>query len=224
MMSLLDRFEAWVRALGAACHDLAGRPFAWLILRSRISPWLRRTEPNAWSLVRLPLALIICLLMIGRFDALAAVVFLLALLTDRLDGELARLTNQITPFGKALDTFVDATMMSAILLGLAARLPTVGTPIGSVQVVYVFVGLEAMRLIGGWLLQSVSQTPAERLALEPNLSGKYKMPVAGLGVLAGLAHWPAIAQVILGAAVVLSVSSLLRHVRDWLAARFRRPI
>lgn len=223
MIPLLDRVETRVRAIGAVCHDLAGRPFAWLILRSRIGPWLRRTEPNAWSLVRLPLALIICLLMIGRFDALAAAVFLLALLTDRLDGELARLTNQITPFGEALDTFVDATMMSAILLGLAARLPTFDFTIGSVQIVYVFVGLEAVRLIGGWLLQSVSQTSAERLALEPNLSGKYKMPVAGLGVLAGLGHWSATAQIIFGAAVILSVSSLLRHLRDWLTARSRRP-
>jgi CDP-diacylglycerol--glycerol-3-phosphate 3-phosphatidyltransferase len=52
-----------------------------------------------------------------RFAALA--VFLLAALTDRFDGELARRYNLVTDFGKIADPLADKALMGMALVGLS---------------------------------------------------------------------------------------------------------
>lgn len=54
----------------------------------------------------------------GR-DLLAAIIFIIAGLTDGLDGYAARMRKEITPFGKAFDPFADKVLIILTLVVLA---------------------------------------------------------------------------------------------------------
>ena len=80
-------------------------------------------RPNHISLVRLGFVPIVILL-IGLSTSvwiaiLAAVVFLIAALTDRWDGELARRSGQISESGKFLDTLIDKSLIIGTLAAIA---------------------------------------------------------------------------------------------------------
>lgn len=215
--------ESRLRVMAAWLHDQVGRPFRWLILQSPARNWIQRTDPNAWSFLRLPLSFIIAVLLQQGFDLPAAGVFFVALLTDRLDGELARATQRCSPLGERIDTLVDGAMMAGILLGLADRLPVVTAGVLAINLGLGLVLLEALRLIGGFVLGSLSQTVRERSALEPNLSGKYKMAVVGLAVLLLLFKLSTLALVSFHLGLGLAMYSQARHLLDWGFARAQRP-
>ena len=77
--------------------------------------------PNTLSLVRIFLVpvLMVFLIVIPRPHNLSAVsVFLAAVLTDWLDGRIARSTRQVTTLGKLLDPVADKLLISASLISL----------------------------------------------------------------------------------------------------------
>ena len=79
--------------------------------------------PNALSLVRIFLVpvLVVFLVAVPRpFNLTAAAVFLAAVLTDWLDGRIARSTRQVTTLGKLLDPVADKLLVSASLISLVA--------------------------------------------------------------------------------------------------------
>lgn len=86
------------------------------------SPW---NVPNALTVLRILLVPVFLVLLLAdggqdmsmRWWALA--VFLLAMATDKLDGDLARKYNLITNFGKIADPIADKSLMAAALIGLA---------------------------------------------------------------------------------------------------------
>ncbi|WP_309130899.1 CDP-diacylglycerol--glycerol-3-phosphate 3-phosphatidyltransferase [Brevibacterium sp.] len=92
------------------------------------SPW---NIANALTVLRILLVPVFLILLLqdggedltARWWALA--VFLLAMLTDKIDGDLARKYNLITDFGKIADPIADKSLMAAALIGLAmiAELP-----------------------------------------------------------------------------------------------------
>ncbi len=77
--------------------------------------------PNALSLVRIFLipVLVVFLIVVPRpYNLTAAAVFLAAVMTDWLDGRIARSMRQVTTLGKLLDPVADKLLISASLISL----------------------------------------------------------------------------------------------------------
>ncbi len=71
-------------------------------------------------------------------DLMAAIIFIIAGLTDGLDGYLARIRKEITTFGKSFDPFADKVLIILTLLVLASlnRVPWLA--------VWIIIGREAL--------------------------------------------------------------------------------
>lgn len=97
--------------------------------------------PNKITMIRIFLSLFIIVLLLFPFDAagitipqlfinesivvdvryfIAGVIFIIASLTDFVDGYLARKYNQVTDFGKMVDAIADKVLVNSILVILAS--------------------------------------------------------------------------------------------------------
>ena len=76
--------------------------------------------PLMLTLLRVALVPGTCLLLVQRHFALALFTYVIACLSDVLDGFLARRWHQTTPLGKVLDPIVDIVFNLAMLSGLTA--------------------------------------------------------------------------------------------------------
>ena len=82
---------------------------------------MKLTIPNGLSLCRIPLAVLSFAAIYGNQWRIAAVVMLLAVCSDMLDGDLARRRRQVTILGGLLDHLCDAIFVTATLAALALR-------------------------------------------------------------------------------------------------------
>ncbi|AFS78552.1 CDP-diacylglycerol--glycerol-3-phosphate 3-phosphatidyltransferase PgsA [Gottschalkia acidurici 9a] len=76
---------------------------------------------NKITIVRIllvPVFMFFLLVKMPYGDYIAALVFIIAALTDGLDGYIARSRNQITKFGKFMDPLADKLLVSAALISL----------------------------------------------------------------------------------------------------------
>lgn len=103
------------------------------------------TVPNALTLARLVMVPVVVALLLGGSDFLAALVFLVAALTDFFDGRLARRDGP-TRVGRLLDPLADRIMLSSVAIVLAVRglLP--------VWAVAILVARDLLALLGGLVL------------------------------------------------------------------------
>ena len=77
--------------------------------------------PNKITVARIclvPLFIIVLYLPFNSADTLALIIFILASITDSLDGHIARSRNLVTNFGKFLDPLADKLLVSAALIAL----------------------------------------------------------------------------------------------------------
>ena len=105
------------------------------------------TMPNALSLTRLFMVPIVVALLLARADGLAAALFVVAAVTDFLDGRLARRAGP-TRLGQILDPVADRLMLSSVAVVLAARglLPA--------WAVAILVGRDLLTLLGSIVVGS----------------------------------------------------------------------
>ena len=78
------------------------------------------STPNKLTVLRIILTPVFLILLVSNFTGhfvAALVVFIVASITDYLDGSIARKQNLITNFGKFLDPLADKLLTSAALLG-----------------------------------------------------------------------------------------------------------
>ena len=81
--------------------------------------------PNKLTIFRVILVIPFVALMLNGYDLWAVVVFIIASLTDLLDGKIARKYNLITDFGKFMDPLADKLLVCAAMICLVemGRLP-----------------------------------------------------------------------------------------------------
>jgi CDP-diacylglycerol--glycerol-3-phosphate 3-phosphatidyltransferase len=141
--------------------------------------------PNYITLSRIAsIPLIIWILTTSRFSAkneslrvlLASGIFILASITDGLDGYLARRRGQITTMGTLLDPLADKLMIAAAYITLVQLIPS----IVSVWVAIIIVGREF--LISG--LRSIAAS--EGFTIEASELGKFKMVIQIVSVVAAI--------------------------------------
>jgi CDP-diacylglycerol--glycerol-3-phosphate 3-phosphatidyltransferase len=143
-----------------------------------------------------------------RYRILAAVVFAVAIVTDGIDGDIARRRSLVTDFGKVSDPIADKTLMGMAFIGLSL----LGELSWWVTVVVLFreVGITVLRFFvirhgvipasrGGKV-----KTATQALAL-----GLYVLPFAGWWHLVAMA----VMALAVGLTVVTGVDYVLRAVR-----------
>ena len=81
--------------------------------------------PNKLTIFRVILVIPFVALMLNGYDLWAVAVFIIASLTDLLDGKIARIYNLITDFGKFMDPLADKLLVCAAMICLVemGRLP-----------------------------------------------------------------------------------------------------
>lgn len=137
--------------------------------------------PNALSLARIFLVPLLVVVLLTKFEGraivglpkeyVAAAIFLVASLTDWLDGYLARRRQQVTALGQWLDPLADKLLITAALVSLVqmGRAPA--------WMVAVIIGRE-LAVTG---LRSVAQTRGQSMPASP--LGKLKMTTQVVAIL-----------------------------------------
>src|ERR1035438_3866761 len=117
----------------------------------------------------------------GQAEILASVLFVLAPITDGLDGYLARKRGQITTMGMLLDPLADKIMVTAALVALVAYNPAVV----KVWIAVVIIGREF--LISG--LRSIASS--EGFTIQASELGKLKTVTQIVSVVSAILahHW-----------------------------------
>lgn len=124
------------------------------------------TLANRITIVRIalvPLFLAACYLGLPHSQFIAAGIFLVAALSDLLDGEIARRMHQVTTFGRFIDPIADKLLIIAAVLILVER--------GALHSLPAFIIIGREILISGFRLVIMS----EGTVLSAGMLGKFKM-------------------------------------------------
>ena len=144
------------------------------------------TLPNLLSLFRIAVIPVFVYLLTFTdplFSALAALLFLVASLTDYFDGYLARRNHAVSNLGKILDPLADKLIIVAALIMLAAMDRTGGGVVPAWLVVVVVGRETAVTILRGIALK-------EGIVIEAEELGKYKFIMQAFGVFGLVLHYP----------------------------------
>jgi cardiolipin synthase (CMP-forming) len=156
------------------------------------------TVPNALSLLRLFMVPVVVALLLAGSDGLAAALFVLAAVTDFLDGRLARIAGP-TRLGQILDPVADRLMLSSVAVVLAIRgvLP--------VWAVAILVGRDLLALVGSLVVGSKIRVNRVGKAATAVLMGAVALVVVSPGI---------VGEIIFYAGFGLSIVAALMYARS----------
>jgi CDP-diacylglycerol--glycerol-3-phosphate 3-phosphatidyltransferase len=171
--------------------------------------------PNALTIARICLVPVLVVFMLERDQAIAAAaVFTLAMLTDALDGRIARSRSLITNFGKLMDPIADKLLVGAAFICLAA------TDRVEPWVVGVILSREAI-VTGMRLLAR-----REGIVIAANSLGKAKtvlQTAAVLVLILAADPYAAWVQLLVSATLTITIASGLAYVVPYVSHR-RSPV
>lgn len=176
-----------------------------------ISRWLPHwLSPNVLSVLRALLIIPIFFLLRHAQVTWVIVLFIIALMTDVLDGIHARATQRISNVGKLLDPAADKILFVGLfLLAAPGRL--------SASLIYTILSLETILVLLATVIGPAARYFLNiRRKLGANMAGKIKMNLEGLAMailLFGLQQQPliALAEGILWLAAVFAFISIFLH-------------
>ncbi|XID74682.1 CDP-diacylglycerol--glycerol-3-phosphate 3-phosphatidyltransferase [Alkanindiges sp. WGS2144] len=140
--------------------------------------------------------------------ALLTSVFILAAITDWLDGYLARVLNQSSAFGRFLDPVADKLMVAAALVVLVQWQPNITMAFAAIVIISREITVSALR---EWMAELGART-----SVAVSTVGKYKTACQMIAISAFLLNWPSIepiAYVLLYVAVVLTLWSMFIYLK-----------
>ncbi len=143
----------------------------------------------------------------GWYPIIAALIFLVAALTDWLDGHLARSLNQITRLGQLLDPIADKLLVTAVLVALVERQ----------QVPAWMVAIILCREIAITGLRAMAAD--QQIIIASDTFGKYKMLCLIIAALLLILNLPALylpGMIVLSLGLILSVISGMDYMRKYL--------
>ncbi len=168
--------------------------------------------PNILTLFRMiliPFFILLYFTGVPQWNIYAAIIFIVAAITDWLDGFLARKNNQVSNFGKLWDPIADKLLVLAALLLLMAW--------GRVGFIAVLI-LESRELIIGGVR---SLAAANGVVIAADMSGKIKTVVQFIAIiLLLLEDWPfqalhasgvSVGGILIWVSVALSVYSCIAY-------------
>jgi phosphatidylglycerophosphate synthase len=141
------------------------------IVRVGVEPLAKtRITPNQLTSVRLGLAIGAAALMaVGpRWHSYGAGLFLLSMLLDRADGELARITGRTTPWGHTYDLFSDALANTLIFVGIGIGLRAEACGLWSIPM-GILAGAGVAFIL--WLVMRIESVAGERAAEFDSVGG-----------------------------------------------------
>jgi len=96
------------------------------------------TIPDTLTLLRVILTFVVIYFILAGFDIkLIAIFFIVAMLTDFLDGKIARKFHQATEFGRKFDIVADRILMGGVALAIVISLGSAGT-FGKFEILQIF--------------------------------------------------------------------------------------
>ena len=177
--------------------------------------------PNALTVLRVLCVPVLALLLAAEDGALgpardaAAIVFILASITDLMDGAIARRYGLVTTFGKVADPIADKALTGVALIGLSL--------LGDLS--WWVTGIILVREVGVTLLRF---WVIEHGVIPASRGGKLKTLAQTVAIAMYLADvplpwWSTVSAVVMGIALVLTVATGLDYVVRALRLR-RQPV
>ena len=158
--------------------------------------------PNQLTTLRVILIPVFMFFYTSNFTAgnvIAAIVFIVASLTDFLDGYLARKWNLVTNFGKIMDPFADKLLVLTALIYLAISGIIPGWP------VIIIIGREL-------LVTSLRALAADNgIILAARNLGKFKTVSQMFAIIFLILGWQLVGSILLYIAVALTIISLVDY-------------
>ncbi len=174
--------------------------------------------PNTLAMMRLLMAPLLLWLLAGRdssllagihsswLDYFAALVFVLASVTDFFDGYIARMFNQITTLGKIIDPLADKMLTLAAFLGLVV--------LERADVWAIFLILTREFFITGLRVMAVG----EGRDIASSMAGKVKTVAQMIAIGFLIMDWPG-GALLLWIAVAITLYSGYEYIREYAKGR-----
>lgn len=163
------------------------------------------TLPNALSLLRLPLLIIVVFTLLAKNNNTTLLIMALIVLTDALDGFIARLTNQVSDLGRIFDHVIDKVVIITLT---GTMIGTHGLPFWTLPLLLI---REGVTLIVAFQIYKTHQIMGQSSKLG-RVTG-WCMGLTFLSYLYGWEHRFYVLLVTLGVAIIASLNYLKIYMR-----------